>query len=695
MRHLFHLGCAALLATAFGAQAPGGSGFRAGAFAIDVTPPKFPVIVNGMFLERIAEKAHDQIYARCLVMDDGASKVAVVVVDSCMMPRDLLDAAKEMARARTGIPVDRMLVSATHSHSAPAAMGCLGTDPDNDYVKFLPGRIAEGIEKAAEALQPARAGWAVIDDLAHTHNRRWIYRPDKMRTDPFGAVSVRANMHPGYQNPDAIAPSGPVDPAISLLSIQTADGKPLALLANYSMHYFGSPFVSSDYYGLFAANMARRIGASSGNGPFVAMMSQGTSGDQMWMDYGQPKSDITLERYAAAVTDVAYGAVQKIEYRSSITLAMAEAKLRLGRRVPDGPRLDWARGLLAQMAGAKPRNQPEVYAREAQFLHDDPIRELKLQALRVGDLGITAIPNEVFAITGLKLKAQSPLRPTFNIELANGAEGYIPPPEQHKLGGYTTWPARTAALEVEAEPRIVETLLALLENVAGRPSRTHTESRGPYAEAVIAARPEGYWRMSDFTASRALDETGRHHGRYQDAIAFYLPGPDSPQFSGNDANRAVYFAGGRMTAPVKLGTTYSAELWFWNGLANDERDLSAYLFTSGSDKLGIAGKKAGQVRVVFGGLTGGTEITPKTWNHVVLVRDGRNVAVYLNGQREMKGQASAAAGYDLYFGGSSDGSGAFEGMIDEGAVYRRALKAEEIRKTYQTSGLSSHAHKAH
>lgn len=69
-----------------------------------MTPPKFPVIVNGMFLERIAEKAHDRIYARCLVMDDGASKVAVVVVDSCMMPRDLLDAAKEMARARTGIP---------------------------------------------------------------------------------------------------------------------------------------------------------------------------------------------------------------------------------------------------------------------------------------------------------------------------------------------------------------------------------------------------------------------------------------------------------------------------------------------------------------------------------------------------------------------------------------------------------------
>jgi hypothetical protein len=158
-------------------------------------------------------------------------------------------------------------------------MGCLGTDADPEYVRFLPGRLAESIENAAQNLTPARAGWAVIDDFEHTHCRRWIFRPDKMRADPFGAITVRANMHPGYENPDAIAPSGPVDPGISLLSIQSEQGKPLALLVNYANHYFGSPFVSSDYYGLFAANIAQRIG--SGSGPFVAMMSQGTSGDQM------------------------------------------------------------------------------------------------------------------------------------------------------------------------------------------------------------------------------------------------------------------------------------------------------------------------------------------------------------------------------------------------------------------------------
>jgi Ku70/Ku80 beta-barrel domain len=115
------------------------------------------------------------------------------------------------------------------------------------------------------------------------------------------------------------------------------------------------------------------------------------------------------------------------------------------------------------------------------------VRKLKLQALRVGELGITAIPSEVFAITGLKLKAQSPLQPTFNIELANGSEGYIPPAEQHRLGGYTTWPARTAALETEAGPKIVEALLQLLEKAAERPRKKPVESQGAY---LVLSRAE-------------------------------------------------------------------------------------------------------------------------------------------------------------------------------------------------------------
>src|SRR4030095_7341756 len=170
-----------------------------------------------MFLERSATNVHDPLHVRALVLDDGAIRLAIAVVDTCMMPRPLIDEAKRIASARTGIPAERMLVSATHSHSAPSAMGCLGSRADTNYATFLPGKVAQAIEKAAQNLAPARAGWAVAQDYEHTFCRRWIYRPDKMLTDPFGERSVRANMHPGHENPDALGPSGPVDPDLSLL----------------------------------------------------------------------------------------------------------------------------------------------------------------------------------------------------------------------------------------------------------------------------------------------------------------------------------------------------------------------------------------------------------------------------------------------------------------------------------------------
>src|SRR5512135_923745 len=90
--------------------------FRAGAYAIDVSPKTFPVLINGGFLQGSATRVNDPLQAKCLVLDDGTTRLAIVVVDSCMMPRDLLDRAKILAKEKTGIPTERMLISATHTH---------------------------------------------------------------------------------------------------------------------------------------------------------------------------------------------------------------------------------------------------------------------------------------------------------------------------------------------------------------------------------------------------------------------------------------------------------------------------------------------------------------------------------------------------------------------------------------------------
>ena len=133
---------------------------------------------------------------------------------------------------------------------------------------------------------------------------------------------------------------------------------------------------------------------------------------------------------------------------------------------------------------------------------------------------------------------------------------------------------------------------------------------------------------------------------YEDGVAFYLDGPPSPRFSGEHTiNRAVHFAGGRLNARLDgLGSRYSVELWFWNGLPTDARPVTGTLVARGaSDQLAIGGTRSAPGRLVFLGegspLVGKTPIAPKTWNHVVLVRDGRRVAVYLNGAPDLSGEA--------------------------------------------------------
>jgi hypothetical protein len=108
----------------------------------------------------------------------------------------------------------------------------------------------------------------------------------------------------------------------------------------------------------------------------------------------------------------------------------------------------------------------EIYARETMLIKDFPKQvPLIIQAFRVGDLAIAALPCEVFVEIGLDIKAKSPFKPTFTTSLANGYNGYLPTPDHHKLGGYETWRARSSYLEVDASTKISTVLFGLLKKL--------------------------------------------------------------------------------------------------------------------------------------------------------------------------------------------------------------------------------------
>lgn len=234
--------------------------FQAGAVTGDVTPVTLPVFVNGGITSRQTDEINTRLNARAIALSDDETTIVICVVDSCMMPRPLLDEAKELASKRTGIPTDHMLISATHTHTAGSCMGTLGTPPDPNYVPFLKERLAETITAAVATLQPAKIGYAKIDADEFAALRRWIRRPDRIAEDPFGNATVRANMHSGRNWDDVTGESGPKDPDLSLISIQSTDGTPIAVLANFSMHYFsGERGISADYFGLFSEGLKERI----------------------------------------------------------------------------------------------------------------------------------------------------------------------------------------------------------------------------------------------------------------------------------------------------------------------------------------------------------------------------------------------------------------------------------------------------
>jgi putative membrane-bound dehydrogenase-like protein len=673
----------------------------AGAAVVDISPQTLPAFQNGGFLQAKSNRVVDPLHARSLVISDRSETIAIVIVDSCMLPTFLCDKVKHLASQETGIPIDRILISATHTHMAPSSMLCLGCPADDPYVQYVPARIAKSIIEAYRNLQPAKIGWTVVDGSELTNCRRWITRSDKMGVDPFGQQTVRAMMHPGYQNPSYTSPAGPIDPWLSVLSVVSdKDATPICVMANLSMHYFGGGGFSADYFGEVARLLKKEMQnvSEQETSGFVGIMSQGTSGDLHWMDYSQPRQAINRQQYSQRVADHVMDAVAKIEYRSDHSLAMSEKRLTIDLRKPSKDRRQWARPINAARGELLPRTRVEVYAQQAEWIHEHPNAEVVLQAVRIGELGITAIPNEVYGITGLKLKRQSPLAATFNLELANGATGYIPPPEQHQLGGYTTWPARTAGLQEQAEPQIVETLLSLLEQVSGKKRRTIAQSDSPYSQALSERKPIAHWQLDDMTSEQVVDAIENDSAQYHGAVALFLPGPEAHGFTAEGyGSRAVYLAGGHIEASLQQAPEqYSLAMSFQNMLPAGVREITGVLFSNETETLLLggtaSGEHAGRLLLRSGQkiYPGKTPMSPRHWQQIIVTRDDQRIRVYLNGSLDPEIDApldSPKPVRRLLIGSDGVSQATFDGKIDEVAVFDRALKTADVDALYQVSGM--------
>jgi len=142
---LWIIGC--LVTTQLGAAEPAKPVFRAGAATSNITPFLGGGVIGG-FVPFPTTNVHDELHARCLVLDDGQTKLALVVCDLLGISHDVSNAARKLIQENTGLPPEQVLICATHTHSACSA---LGKAPLDEYHTFVARRIADGVQTALQA----------------------------------------------------------------------------------------------------------------------------------------------------------------------------------------------------------------------------------------------------------------------------------------------------------------------------------------------------------------------------------------------------------------------------------------------------------------------------------------------------------------------------------------------------------------
>ncbi len=450
------------------------SKFYAGAAKMDITPP-IGTVLGVDFIPHYARFIHDPIYAKAIVMRDGNEMLAIVIVDICIMGTDFIRAVKQEIQQKTGIHPENMLIASNHDHASGNITGLLASGADIAFRAKLPGLIVKAVQLAMEKLRPAKIASGSEDVPDFVLCRRYIMKegyiannpvtgkPDKVKTNPVGAEHMITSQ------------STVPDPGLCFIAFRGIDEKWIAVLANYSLHYVGDwpeDSVTGDYFGEFSRQIQAKLKADD---EFVGIMSNGTSGDvNIWAFETPdrfPNGDYARTRLIGeTLAQRVFENLQNIQWQNDPKITHVFKDLKLSVRKPSVQELEMATKTMIEKGFDNIKIDDDgisrIYAREQILLNEYPDSvSLPIQAIKIGNQIIGALPGEFFSETGLLLKKAVAEKNYFSISLANAYGGYVPPEHEIEKGGYETWRARSSFLEISAEEKIREELIKLITNL--------------------------------------------------------------------------------------------------------------------------------------------------------------------------------------------------------------------------------------
>lgn len=431
--------------------------FNAGFGEAVITPP-LGTSLAGFFHDRVAKRIRDDLHARAIVVEDGSTRIAIVSLELICVDKAFVDKAKALIESETGIPANAIMIAATHTHTGPEVrMEGNKVGRNEEWLGQLPRKIADAVHHAA------------------THTTRVTIRPGKTATDGYvfnrlyKLADGSEQMGTAAKGKKILGPAGEVDPLLHTLSFVDEAGTVRGIIFNISMH--GGPtvaggdadFISGDWPGEVARHLRRLYGDE-----VLPLFLQGSCGDT-WPNPGIPtllpkKGEAKAVSLGRGLAGAAAYAAERAEPATESHLAsvVQEVEIPYYTRSPE---------LLAEIAELKQR--PELDAAQSYFISaveawpfDNKVCRVPLQAIRIADAVLVAIPAQIFTQIALEMKRWSPTPHTMIVELANSrVTSYVPTAAQVERGAYGSRPIVSRWLSTDTDRRLIDAVIVMLQEL--------------------------------------------------------------------------------------------------------------------------------------------------------------------------------------------------------------------------------------
>ncbi len=383
----------------------------AAAGKVDITPTG-PAYIAGYGQDRRSIDAHDRLTARCLVLESGKTRIAIVACDLIGLPRYEDQRIRAIVRS---VPPEHLFIAATHTHSGPDTVGQWGPDlrtrgVDEAWMRTLRGRVAKLVDSTARKLQPADMRFASRSDLTGISRN---IRVARILDTELGVMQLKG----------------------------LSDGKTIATMVNYACHpeVLNNRHMSADFPHWLYETVETHEGG-------ICLYLNGAQGGMITADFDESTAP-RGENWAAAETigrrlgDYAVAAIDGAH-------PVADTAITVQRRVFTVP-----------LENRMFRALIKLHVFQGETLKSGAV-ETEVDRIRIGPAELLTIPGEALPNVGFYLKRHMHGQPKFLLGLTCDFLGYILAPEDFglKLYEYETG----VSVGPRIEPLMVGNLLEMI-----------------------------------------------------------------------------------------------------------------------------------------------------------------------------------------------------------------------------------------